>query len=128
MSTAITRSAPISRAKRTGTGATRPPSTYSRLPILTGWNTAGTALDARTAVPVSPLRKRIGLPLSRSVATMPSGSFICSICLPPVAFRTKRASASPRITPRPGYDQSVSAVSSIASASASSSAGVLPDA
>jgi len=60
MSTAITNSAPISRAWWTGIGADRPPSTYSRLPILTGWNTAGTALDARTAVPVSPLRNRIG--------------------------------------------------------------------
>ena len=54
MSTASTNSAPICRAKRTGTGDTRPPSTYSRVPILTGWNTAGTALLARTAMPVSP--------------------------------------------------------------------------
>ena len=45
MSTAITNSAPICRAKRTGTGATKPPSTYSRVPMRTGWNTAGTALD-----------------------------------------------------------------------------------
>ena len=88
MSTAITISAPIWRAKRTGTGDTKPPSTYSRLPIFTGWNTAGTALLARTAAPVSPRWKRMGVPLSRSVATMPSGSFICSMLRPPVCSRT----------------------------------------
>ena len=49
-STANTTSAPIWRANRTGTGDTRPPSTYSRVPIFTGWNTAGTALDARTVL------------------------------------------------------------------------------
>ena len=36
MSTASTSSAPIWRAKRTGTGETRPPSTYSAAPIFTG--------------------------------------------------------------------------------------------
>ena len=36
MSTAMTSSAPIWRANRTGTGATRPPSTYSRVPMRTG--------------------------------------------------------------------------------------------
>ena len=41
--------------------------------MRTGWNTAGTALDARTATPVSPTRKTMPWPLSRSVATMPSG-------------------------------------------------------
>lgn len=88
MSTAITRSAPICRAKLTGTGATRPPSTYSRLPMRTGWNTAGTALDARTATPGSPTRNRIPCPLSRSVATIPSGSGICSIRFAAVCSRT----------------------------------------
>ena len=61
MSTAITSSAPICRAKRTGTGDTRPPSTYSRVPMRTGWNTAGTALEARTATPVSPTLEQDGL-------------------------------------------------------------------
>ena len=61
MSTAITSSAPIWRAKRTGTGATRPPSTYSRAPMRTGWNTAGTALEARTATPGSPTLEQDGL-------------------------------------------------------------------
>ena len=51
MSTAITSSAPIWRANCTGTGAASPPSTYSCVPICTGWNTAGTALEARTATP-----------------------------------------------------------------------------
>ena len=88
MSTAITTSAPIWRANRTGTGDTSPPSTYSREPMRTGWNTAGTALEARTAMPASPTWNRIAWPLSRSVATMPSGSFICSIIRPPVLSRT----------------------------------------
>ena len=84
----MTSSAPIWRAKRTGTGDTRPPSTYSRVPMRTGWNTAGTALEARTALPVSPRWNRIAAPLSRSVATMPSGSRICSIVCAPVCSRT----------------------------------------
>ena len=128
MSTAITNSAPIWRAKRTGTGATRPPSTYSRLPMRTGWNTAGTALDARTAAPGSPRWNRMAWPLSRSVATMPSGRRICSIGRPPVLSRTYFARVSPRISPRPGNDQSVNAVSSIVSARAASSGPPLPDA
>ncbi len=82
MSTAITRSAPICRAKRTGTGDTSPPSTYSREPMRTGWNTAGIALDARTAVPASPRWNRMGCPLPRSVATMPSGMRMRSIGMP----------------------------------------------
>mmetsp|Transcript_10639 Transcript_10639/g.43613 ORF Transcript_10639/g.43613 Transcript_10639/m.43613 type:complete len:271 (+) Transcript_10639:2648-3460(+) len=126
MSTAITSWAPMSRAKRTGTGDTRPPSTYSRWPMRTGWNTAGTALEARTAVPVSPLRNRIAEPSDRSVATMPSGRAICSIALPAVLSRMKRASASPRINPRSGKDQSVIAPSSIVSASVCISLPLLP--
>jgi hypothetical protein len=55
--------------------------------MRTGWNTAGTALDARTAVPVSPLRNRMGVPSDGSVATMPSGSAICSMARPPVLSR-----------------------------------------
>ncbi len=88
MSTAMITSAPISRAERTGTGDVRPPSTYSCVPILTGVNTAGTALEARTAVPTSPRRNRIGLPLSRSVATMPSGIFNWSNERLPTCSRT----------------------------------------
>jgi hypothetical protein len=60
MFTAITKSAPISCAKRTGTGDTRPPSTYVCSPIRTDWNTPGTADDARTAMPVLPRLNRIG--------------------------------------------------------------------
>ena len=88
MSTASTISAPIWRAKRTGTGATRPPSTYSRPLMRTGWKTAGTALEARTAVPGSPRRKSTASPLPRSVATMPSGLAMPSISLPSVWSRT----------------------------------------
>ena len=96
--------------------------------MRTGWNTAGTALEARTATPGSPRWNRMGAPESRSVATTPSGSAICSIVLPPVCWRTKRASASPRISPRPGKAQSVMDDSSIASASWISSPAVLPEA
>ena len=88
MSTAITSSAPIWRAKRTGTGETSPPSTYSCVPIRTGWKTAGTALEARTATPGSPRWNKMGAPLSRSVATMPSGSGSFSIVRLPVLSRT----------------------------------------
>ncbi len=51
MSTAMTNSAPIWRAWCTGIGADRPPSTYSRWPIRTGWNTAGTALEEHGFAP-----------------------------------------------------------------------------
>ena len=61
MSTAITMSAPRRRATLTGTGLTRPPSTYSRPEIRTGWNTPGTLLEARTAMPVSPRSNTIDL-------------------------------------------------------------------
>jgi len=88
MSTAITSSAPICRAWRTGTGATRPPSTYSRPAIGTGRNTPGTALEARTAVPVSPRRNTMPSPCCRSVATTPSGRGICSSSLPPTCWLT----------------------------------------
>ena len=53
-----------------------------------GFDRLDRALDARTAVPRSPRRNRIGCPLCRSVATMPSGIFICSIDRPPVCSRT----------------------------------------
>jgi hypothetical protein len=46
-----------------GIGLTRPPSTYSRPLMFTGWNTPGTAAEARTAMPVLPLRKT---PIRRS--------------------------------------------------------------
>ena len=49
MSTAITMSAPSWRAASTGTGLTTPPSTKWYLPMLTGWKTPGTLLEARTA-------------------------------------------------------------------------------
>ena len=55
--------------------------------MRTGRNTAGTALDARTAVPVSPRWNSTPSPVSSRVATMPSGSGICSISrLPTCAF------------------------------------------
>ena len=44
--------------------------------------------DARTAAPVSPRWNSTPSPLSRSVATMPSGIDICSIARPPVSSRT----------------------------------------
>ena len=98
-----------------------------RLRQKEGWSYgAGTALEARTAAPTSPLRNRMGSPLSRSVATMPSGTFICSMVRAPVWSRTKRANASPRISPRPGNAQSVSALSSICAASWPSSRPLAP--
>ena len=99
MSTAITKLAPILRAYDAGTGLTRPPSTYSRLPIFTGSNTDGTLHDARTAS-VLPCWNRIGWPFCKSVATMPSGFAIFSIGrLLRVLFR-KFCSATPCSSPR----------------------------
>ena len=46
ISTAITTSAPRSRAASTGTGLTTPPSTYRAAPICVGSNTPGMLLDA----------------------------------------------------------------------------------
>ena len=57
MSTAITISAPISRAVLTGIGLTSPPSTYFCLPMVAGTNTLGILHDARTACPALPLIK-----------------------------------------------------------------------
>ena len=47
--------------------------------MRTGWNTEGTALEARTAMPVSPRRNSTPAPEFRSVATMPSGMGMSSI-------------------------------------------------
>ena len=47
--------------------------------MLTGWNTLGTALEARTAMPVLPRLNRIGWPVLRSVATAPKRIFSFSI-------------------------------------------------
>jgi hypothetical protein len=110
-------SAPICRAKRTGTGDTRPPSTYSRPPMVTGWNTAGTALDARTAVPVSPRwnstpARRCPGRWPRCPAAVAAGRS----CGRPCA-RARSAPALRRGSRRAlGNDQSVIAPSSIVSA------------
>ena len=54
ISTAMMKFAPIFFAALTGTGCDRPPSTYLRLPITTGWNTFGIDAEARTACPALP--------------------------------------------------------------------------
>lgn len=100
MSTAITKFAPMRRANEAGTGLTSPPSTYSRLPIFTGSNTDGTLHDARTASPVLPCWNRIGWPLCKSVATMPSGFGIFSIGRLLSALFRKFCSATPCSSPR----------------------------
>ena len=78
MSTAITMSAPSWRAASTGTGLTMPPSTKWYLPMVTGWNTPGTLLDARTAWPVLPRANTVRSPSSSRVATTTKGLAICS--------------------------------------------------
>ena len=57
--------------------------------------TPGTELDARTAVPASPRWNKMGWPLFRSVATMPSGTRMFSIWVLAVAVLTNFANASP---------------------------------
>ena len=69
ISTAMMKFAPSFFAALTGTGCDRPPSTYLRLPITTGWNTFGIEAEARTACPALPTLNTTGLPLSKSVAT-----------------------------------------------------------
>ena len=56
-STAITTLAPMRRATGTGTRLDSPPSTYSVPWMMTGQNTFGMLLDARTASPVLPRLK-----------------------------------------------------------------------
>ncbi|KGR94747.1 hypothetical protein X946_5286 [Burkholderia sp. ABCPW 111] len=130
MSTAITKSAPILRANDAGTGLTSPPSTYSRSPIRTGSNTDGTLHEARTASPVLPRWNRIGWPLFRSVATMPSGFVIFSIGRLPSVLLMKFCSATPCSRPRErnGVAQSLIDASSIASASLLICSAFIPDA
>jgi hypothetical protein len=84
---------------------------------LTGWNTPGTALEARTAMPVLPWRKSTISPLCRSVATTPSGfgNFWMGRFL--TFWLMKSCSASPFNTPRSGKVQSATMLSSIPRAS-----------
>ena len=126
MSTAITTSAPICRANRTGMGETAPPSMYSWLPMRTGSKMAGTALEARTAVAVSPVRNSTAWPSCKSAATMPKGRFMASIGRPLVCTRTNLARASPLSTERPGMTQSVRLDSCRSMAMLPNSVGVLP--
>ncbi len=78
MSTAMTNSAPSWRAASTGTGLTTPPSTNVLPPMVTGSNTPGTALDARTAWPTLPRTNTARSPVSSCVATAANGFFSCS--------------------------------------------------
>ncbi len=70
-STAITTSAPSARHSDTGTGLTRPPSTSRRPSRITGANTPGMAMEARTASITLPSRSQTSRPVSISVATAP---------------------------------------------------------
>jgi len=109
-------SAPIARAALTGTGLDSPPSTYSRPLMVIGWNTPGTLLEARTAMPVLPVRNTTDSPVRRSVATTPKARFSFSSGRFWTALLTKFCNASPRMNPRSGSDQSDSSESSSCSA------------
>jgi hypothetical protein len=67
-STPITTFAPMRRATGTGTRLVSPPSTYSVPAMMTGQNTFGILLEARTASPVLPRLNIVMRLVARSVA------------------------------------------------------------
>eukprot|EP01022_Parablepharisma_sp_SALTPOND_P004214 TRINITY_DN118_c5_g1_i1.p1 TRINITY_DN118_c5_g1~~TRINITY_DN118_c5_g1_i1.p1 ORF type:complete len:1641 (+),score=478.48 TRINITY_DN118_c5_g1_i1:3715-8637(+) len=73
MLTAITTSAPMSRAVCTGRLLTRPPSTRVRAPMTNGANSPGTAMLARMARGREPWSSTTSLPWLKSVATARKG-------------------------------------------------------
>ncbi len=94
-STAITTSAPMSRTGSAGTGIESPPSARSLPSIVTGRNTHGTEMLARTTEARSPSRKITTSPDRRSVAMTASGIRQSSTRRPPTNFLISRSSFVP---------------------------------
>ena len=98
-STAITTSAPISRTTPTGRLSTMPPSTRMRPSISAGANTAGTAIEARTAIARSPSANTTRSPLTMSVAMARNGIGRSSKCVVCDASSIRRRSSRPSFCP-----------------------------
>ena len=99
MSTAITKSAPIARANRTGTRLVTPPSIRWPFPYGTATVMPGTAADAWMAFPAEPLASRTAFSLCRSVATAPNRMGNFSIGTLAVTVSIQFARLLPRMMP-----------------------------
>jgi len=96
--------------------------------MATGWNTPGTAAEARTARPVLPEPNKIGSPVLRSAATTAIRRGRASSGLFATALLMKFCRISPSIHPRLGQAQPTTCFSVMSSAVCCRSKPLRPEA